>query len=336
MEMRNNNRKISRTLLFFVVLLSNIYTCTPQQKDEVKKALKYWREADAFLRREKPDSLAAETAYRKALHYQPRRSEIQYGLSNLLYARGKYAEAVSYYRDALKNTSGEQLKASIYHNLGNSYMKMQDYGKAVEAYKNSLRLEPGNEQTRYNLALAMRELQKQNKQNGGKNRKDKNEQKQQSGDTDNGQNKQQSDPQNQKQKDQQKQNNPQDKKDKQGENREQNKGDDRKDKGQDEKSGNGKEQQNDGKEQNNEKGREKDQSEENREGEKPQQEEQQAGNRSGNTKKEKENTGRDEGKISPARMQRLLEAMENEEKKTLKKIRFKKGKGKHRKTDKDW
>ena len=55
------------------------------------------------------------------------------------------------------------------HNLGNSFMKKKDYRQSVEAYKHSLRINPTDEETRYNLALAMKLLQKQQQQGGGDN-----------------------------------------------------------------------------------------------------------------------------------------------------------------------
>lgn len=61
-----------------------------------------------------------------------------------------------------KNTVGE--KADTYHNLGNSQMKKKDYSGAIESYKESLRNNPNDEQTRYNLSEAIRQLSQQQKQ----------------------------------------------------------------------------------------------------------------------------------------------------------------------------
>merc|ERR1711991_196942 len=68
---------------------------------------------------------------------------------------------------------GDKLsKAEAYHNMGNSFMKEKEYGKAVEAFKNSLRNNSKDDETRYNLALA-KELLKNQQQNKDDN-KDKN------------------------------------------------------------------------------------------------------------------------------------------------------------------
>ena len=46
-------------------------------------------------------------------------------------------------------------------NLGVIFHSQKDYAKAVEAYKESLRNNPKDDETRYNLALAQKQLQDQ-------------------------------------------------------------------------------------------------------------------------------------------------------------------------------
>src|SRR5690606_11862131 len=58
-------------------------------------------------------------------------------------------------------------KHKIYHNLGNVFMNEKQYRAAVEAYKNALRNNPKDEETRYNLALAKKMLEEQGDEGGG-------------------------------------------------------------------------------------------------------------------------------------------------------------------------
>ncbi len=51
--------------------------------------------------------------------------------------------------------------AQIYHNMGVIFHSQKDYAKAVEAYKESLRNNPKDDETRYNFALAQKQLQDQ-------------------------------------------------------------------------------------------------------------------------------------------------------------------------------
>lgn len=52
-----------------------------------------------------------------------------------------------------------------WHNIGNCYLQKKDYEKAVDAYKKSLKYDPKDEETRYNLAYALKHMPK--KQGGG-------------------------------------------------------------------------------------------------------------------------------------------------------------------------
>ena len=59
-------------------------------------------------------------------------------------------------------------KHQAFHNMGNVFMKQKDYAKAVETYKNALRNNPQDEETRYNYALAKELLEKEQQQQDNK------------------------------------------------------------------------------------------------------------------------------------------------------------------------
>ena len=83
------------------------------------------------------------------------------------YKAKDYSKAAHYFINAQKKERKKQLKSDLNHNLGNAYYQQKEYSKAVDAYKQALRKNPQDEQTRYNLALAMKKSQK-NKQNQNK------------------------------------------------------------------------------------------------------------------------------------------------------------------------
>ena len=58
---------------------------------------------------------------------------------------------------------GQKL-SKAYHNLGNSFFVLEQYDKAIEAYKQSLRLNPSDNETRYNLVKAMQQQKQQQQQ----------------------------------------------------------------------------------------------------------------------------------------------------------------------------
>lgn len=77
-------------------------------------------------------------------------------MANMYYGKEKPAQAASRLKQAAEVAESKEEKHKIFHNLGNSFMEQKKYKEAVEAYKNSLRNNPTDEETRYNLALAKR------------------------------------------------------------------------------------------------------------------------------------------------------------------------------------
>lgn len=70
---------------------------------------------------------------------------------NRAYAAGDYKRALSEYNTLIGD---EQMSASLYYNLGNTYYKLDEIGEAIWAYEKALKINPGNANTLSNLALA--------------------------------------------------------------------------------------------------------------------------------------------------------------------------------------
>ena len=109
----------------------------------------------------------AEVAYRKAIEKNERNSQAIYNLGNALLAQKQDSAAVMEFDKAAKAEANPLRKAKAFHNVGFICQTHQMYGEAIEAYKQALRLNPKDNETRYNLALCMRQKQRQdqNKQN---------------------------------------------------------------------------------------------------------------------------------------------------------------------------
>lgn len=97
----------------------------------------------------------AEKAYRKALQQEPTNPTALYNYGNALYQQGKYAEAQQVWEKALQSpaTTPAQ-RADLWHNLGNAMAQQDKMTEAIRAYQNSLRLRPGDPDTKINLQLA--------------------------------------------------------------------------------------------------------------------------------------------------------------------------------------
>ena len=113
---------------------------------------------------EKGNFSDAEVSYRRALQKNPNSLPALYNLGNALYRQEKYEDAQKAYIRASTQANkkgNEQKLAKAYHNLGNSFFAMQQFDKAIDAYKKSLRLNPSDNETRYNLVKAMQQQKQQ-------------------------------------------------------------------------------------------------------------------------------------------------------------------------------
>ncbi len=119
----------------------------------------------------------AEVAYRKAIEKNPRNPQAHYNLGNSLMAQKKDSAAVQSFQKSTELETSKIRKAMAYHNMGVVCQQHKMYGEAIEAYKNSLRLNPKDDATRYNLELCKRQQRNQKNQD----KQDQNKQKDKNG-----------------------------------------------------------------------------------------------------------------------------------------------------------
>jgi tetratricopeptide (TPR) repeat protein len=267
-----------KKIVFILFFLPLAFFAQQDKAALEKEARKHVREGNELYNQLK--FADAEVAYKKAIAKNSDYEAAIYNLGNELSMQNRGKEAVAQYELAAKLTKDKTTFASSMHNIGNAHFQEKDYQKAVDSYKNSLRANPKDDETRYNLALAQMMLDdQQQNQDDNKDNKD---------------NKDKKDDKENKDKDQ--------------ENKDQDKKDDEKD-GDDKKDD---EEKKDDKKDEDKKDPEKDKKDDKKE-QKPQ-----------------------PGKLSPQQIKQLLEAMNNEEKKTQEKMNAKKERGKKVKQEKDW
>lgn len=118
----------------------------------------------------------SEVSYRKAMEKNPRNPQAAYNLGNALFAQRKDSAAVVAYQSGVQLETSKIRKAMGYHNIGVVCQSHKMFAEAIEAYKNALRLNPKNDQARYNLELCKRQQKnQQNKQNQDKQDQKKDE-----------------------------------------------------------------------------------------------------------------------------------------------------------------
>ena len=108
-----------------------------------------------------------------------RNTQASYNLGCALLQQQKDSAAIAQFENAGKAETSKRRKAMAYHNMGVICQKHQMFSEAIEAYKESLRNNPSDNETRYNLELCRRQLKNQKKNDKNQNKKeDKNKDKQ--------------------------------------------------------------------------------------------------------------------------------------------------------------
>ncbi len=147
----------------------------------------------------KNDMQAAINKYNEALKVQPNNKKALYNLGNALYKEAltlKYSNNVAFnipnkdsiadlmlhrsaelYETASRLFKNKDTLQRVYHNLGNTYLFQKKYDEAINAYKKALKINFNDEDTRYNLAYALK--QRKNNSSGGSNNQQQQQNKQQ-------------------------------------------------------------------------------------------------------------------------------------------------------------
>ena len=122
----------------------------------------------------------AEVLYRKAIEKNNRNPQAVYNLGLALMKQQKDSAAVQQFMDAGKLETNPIRRALSYHNAGVICQGKKMYGEAIDVYKEALRNNPADDETRYNLELCKRQQkqQQQNQQQQQQKQKQKQEQKQ--------------------------------------------------------------------------------------------------------------------------------------------------------------
>lgn len=152
----------------------------------------------------------AEIEYRKAIEKKPDEQKWNFNLADALYKQKKFEESGGKFKAIADKTSNKIEKGWALHNMGNSLLMNNKLDESIDAYKQALRNNPKDLETKYNLLWAMskkKKQQEQKKKNQDKNKdknKDKDKDKKKDQDKNKDQNKEQK--KDQQNKDQQKQN----------------------------------------------------------------------------------------------------------------------------------
>ena len=182
-----------RNIVVFILLMIASVAFAQNDRD-------YIRNGNRLYRNKSFDK--AEVEYRKAVSANAENPQAVYNLGCSMMMQQKDSVAIQYFERASKLETNKLRRAKSNHNIGVILQNHKMYDKAIEAYKQALRDNPNDDETRYNLALCKKLLKnnpdnnKQNKNQDKDKNQDKNKEENKDNDKDKDKNKDKKDQQN--------------------------------------------------------------------------------------------------------------------------------------------
>lgn len=172
--MRKSNQVFLYTSLILTFIL--VFDCNDVWSQHRNKLI---RQGNNLYEEQKFNE--AEIKYRKALEKDTSYFATKFNLGDAMYKQNNYKEAAEIFgKLALNSNLDRNSKAKVFHNLGNIALQTKQYDKSIMMYKESLKNNPKDMDTKYNLSYAIKKLQQQQQQQKNQNQdKDKNKDKQQ-------------------------------------------------------------------------------------------------------------------------------------------------------------
>jgi len=152
-----------KKIIALILILITSFSFAQKKDKALQKSNDFVFDGNALV---DEDFVAAEKEYRKAISKKPSNTSGTYNLGNAYYKSGFYNEALLRHIETANSATTKPEKHQAFHNIGNALMKQKQCKEAVEAFKNALRNDPTDEETRYNLVVA-KECAEQQGDGGG-------------------------------------------------------------------------------------------------------------------------------------------------------------------------
>lgn len=153
--------------LIILLLLCQSQSAFRQDNGAVRRGVKAY---------DKGDYEAAAQAFGEALKANPANEIASFDLGNAQYRAQVWDAARQHYEQVGQKSATSALRQNAFYNQGNVYLNQQQYDKAVEAYKQAVRLDPQDADARYNLNYALEKKQQQQNQSQKQQNQDKEQQ----------------------------------------------------------------------------------------------------------------------------------------------------------------
>jgi tetratricopeptide (TPR) repeat protein len=145
-------KKPAAAISLGIALLLPFWSLAQKENALIKKG------NEAYNRKEYETALQD---YMKAAEKNPASEKANYNLGNALFRTGKPEDAVAAYEAAIGNSRLPLEKAGTFYNKGVVLQNNKKLAECIAAYKNSLRLNPTDEDARLNLQKALQQQQQE-------------------------------------------------------------------------------------------------------------------------------------------------------------------------------
>ena len=106
----------------------------------------------------------SEISYRRAIDKNKESADAVFNAGDALYKQKKFEDAGKQFTQNHNMNEDKNKKAASLYNLGNSLLMANKVQESIDAYKSSLKIDPENMETKYNLGYAQDLLKKQQQQ----------------------------------------------------------------------------------------------------------------------------------------------------------------------------
>lgn len=155
---------MNRLHIFIILLFASLSLSAQSDRDYIRRGNRLVK--DTLYSK-------AQVQYQKAIEVDNANPQAHYNLGNSLLFQNKAEDAMKEYEQAARMETNKIRRAKVYHNMGVVLQSAKQYDKALACYKNSLRNDPTNDETRYNYVLCL--YQMKNQQGGGEDNQDQNQ-----------------------------------------------------------------------------------------------------------------------------------------------------------------
>ena len=167
--------KLSKLILILIITLIGTATVSADNR----QSRKHIRKGNTLFRSDKRKEALVD--YVKAVRADTTNARALYNLSTSMFPaawrnvqENQRDTMINYFKAAAQQETNPYRKAQAYHNMGVVLQGAHDFKNAIEAYKEALRNNPNDDETRYNLVLCQRQLK--NDGNGGQNQQQQQDQ----------------------------------------------------------------------------------------------------------------------------------------------------------------